>query len=331
MSLNGKFSFKDYRPKVLVTHKDTPEVAINLLREHCDLTICETTELQELLHKCKGMDGFFWATWAAHNRLTGEILDAAGPQLKSISTVSAGFDFVDLNEVKKRKIPLGYTPNVLNDAVADIAVGLAIAASRRFHEGRMKIESSEWENRLMWMLGQEFRNSTVGIVGFGGIGQTIAKRLSGFDVGEFLYCGHSKKPAGDKIGAKFVPFMELVEKSDFIFIICPLTSETRKMFNAAVFDKMKPTSVLVNVARGDVVDQEALYDALKNKKIFAAGLDVMSPEPLPPNHPLMSLPNCVITPHLGGATVRTRDEMAMVAAANVLAGLANKPMHSAAY
>jgi glyoxylate/hydroxypyruvate reductase len=284
-----------------------------------------------LLEKCNGVDALYWSTWAAHNRLTAEVLDAAGPQLKSIAVCSAGFDFVDLEEVKRRKIPLGYSRNILNDAVADIAVGLAIAASRRFHEGRQKIEGSAWEKRPQWLLGQEIRDSTVGIVGFGGIGQTIAKRLTGFDVGQFLYCGHNKKPEADKIGAKFVPFMELVEKSDFVFIICPLTSETRKMFNAEVFNKMKPTSVLVNVARGDVVDQEALYDALKNNKIFAAGLDVMTPEPLPSNHPLMTLPNCVITPHLGAATQRTRNDMAMVAAVNVLAGLADEPMKFPAY
>lgn len=327
------FVFKDpnWHPKVLVTHYDVPKVALNFLREFCHVTVCETTNLDELVEKCKGMDGIYWATWGAHNRLTAEILDAAGPQLKSISVCSAGFDFVDIEEVKRRKIPLGYTPTVLNDSAADIAVGLAIASSRHFDQGRMKIESSEWEKRPQWLLGQEIRDSTVGIVGFGGIGQTIAKRLSGFDVGQFLYCGHNKKPAGDKIGAKFVPFLELIETSDFIFITCPLTSETKNMFNAAVFDKMKPTSVLVNVARGDIVDQEALYDALKNNKIFAAGLDVMTPEPLPSDHPLMSLPNCVIIPHLGAATVRTRDDMAKVAAINVLAGLAEEPMHSPAY
>jgi len=313
----------------MITHHDVPEAAIKILQEKCDVTISKSTDTREdLLSKLRGMDGVFWGS---HDKLDAEALDAVGPQLKSLSTMSVGIDYVDLNEVKRRKIPLGYTPTVLNDAVADIGVGLAIAASRRFHEGRCKIEQSQWEKRAQWMGGQEIRDSTVGIVGFGGIGQTIAKRLSGFDVGQFLYCGHKKKPEADKFGAKFVPFLELVERSDFIFIICPLTEETRKMFNAAVFDKMKPTSVLVNIARGDIVDQEALYDALKTRKIFAAGLDVMTPEPLPADHPLMTLPNCVIIPHLGSATVRTRQDMAKVAAINVLAGLAEEPMLSAAY
>lgn len=142
------------------------------------------------------------------------------------------------------------------------------------------------------MLGVDIRGSTVGIVGFGGIGQTVAKRLSGFDVGQFLYCGHNKKPAADKIGAKFVTFDELIRQSDFVFIICPLTPETKHLFNAEVFSKMKSTSVLVNVARGPVVDQEALIEALKMNTILAAGLDVMYPEPIPANHPLLNLPNC---------------------------------------
>jgi glyoxylate/hydroxypyruvate reductase len=181
------------------------------------------------------------------------------------------------------------------------------------------------------LLGQEIRDSTVGIVGFGGIGSTIAKRLSGFDVKQFLYCGHNPKPQADNFSAKFVPFMELVRESDFIFIICPLTDETRKMFNAEVFDNMKKSSVLINIARGDIVDQEALYDALKCNKIFAAGIDVMTPEPLPADHKLLTLPNCFTTPHLGTATFRTRSDQCMLAAMNILCGLADEPMISPVY
>lgn len=132
-----KFDFGSWRPKVLVTHNDIPDAGLKLLREHCDVSICEELTREEVLEKIKGIDGLFWGTF---NSLDAGILDAAGPQLKAISTMTVGIDYVDLEEVKKRKIPLGYTPTVLNDAVADIAVGLAIAASRRFHEGRQKIE-----------------------------------------------------------------------------------------------------------------------------------------------------------------------------------------------
>lgn len=325
------FDFKGWRPKVLVTNNDVPHAGIELLEEHCDVTICQSTELGELLEKCKGVDGIFWSTWGAHNRLTAEVLDAAGPQLKSISTKSGGIDFVDLDELKRRNIPLGYTPFVNQESVAEMAVGLAIAASRRYREGRLRIDADRWEQRLQWMLGHELRDSTVGIVGFGGIGRTIAKRLSGFDVRQFVYSGRNVKPEAQAIGAKFVSFDELTAVSDFIFVSCPLTPETRQMFNRKVFARMKPTSVLINVARGDIIDQEALFEALKTKTIFAAGLDVTTPEPLPSNHPLLTLPNCTIVPHLGSETGKTRNDMAKAAAINVLAGLAGEEMLFSAY
>ena len=146
--------------------------------------------------------------------------------------------------------------------------------------------------RPQWMLGMEIKGSTVGIVGLGGIGQSIVKRLSGFEVSRFIYTGHGEKSEAAQIGAKFVSFDELLMESDFIFIACPLTSETNHMFNSEAFNKMKSTAVLVNIARGAIVDQDALIDALKNRKILGAGLDVMYPEPLAPNHPLLRLPNC---------------------------------------
>ncbi|CRL01017.1 CLUMA_CG014244, isoform A [Clunio marinus] len=322
-----KFDFKGWRPKVLVQCWDCPEAALNVLHEYCDVTICDTIEREETLSKCKGMDGIFWV----YSKLDKEILDTIGPQLKAVSTFSIGIDHIDVNELKRRKIPLGNTQNVLTDTAADIAMGLLISTSRRFLEGRQKLEAGEWQLKLQWNLGFDIKGSTVGIVGFGAIGQTVAKRLTGFDVGELLYCGHNKKPEADKFNAKFVTFDELIEKSDFVFIICPSTTETRKMFNAEVFGRMKPTSVLINVARGDVVDQEALYDALKNKKIFAAGIDVMTPEPLPSDHPLLTIPNCTITPHLGSATVGTRDLMAKLVVTNLLAALNDEQMPSPAY
>jgi glyoxylate/hydroxypyruvate reductase len=315
----------NWRPKVLVTHKDFAEIGMKILAEKCDLSVCETLDRDEILTKSKGMDGIVWTT---HSKLNAEACDAAGPQLKVVSTMSVGLDFVDLPELKRRNIQLGFTPHVLNDSVADIGIGLAIAASRRFLEGRRRIENSTWQSTLKFLLGHQLKNSTVGLVGFGGIGQAIARRLRGFEVAKILYCGHTEKPEAIKFNADFVPFFDLIERSDFVFIICPLTTETRSMFNADVFNRMKTTSVLINIARGDIIDQKALYEALKSNKIFAAGIDVMCPEPLPSDHPLMSLENCVITPHLGAASVTTRNDMAVVAAYNVLAGLSGEKLHS---
>lgn len=147
------------------------------------------------MDKIKGVDGILWAT---HERLDAEALDVAGPQLKVISTKSAGLDYVDMDELRKRGIPLGHTPGVLSDAVADLAIGLMISAARRFHEGFLKIEKDQWElGHPLWMLGQDIKGSTVGIVGLGGIGQAICKRLQGFEVGKILYTGHKEKNEGN--------------------------------------------------------------------------------------------------------------------------------------
>lgn len=235
------------------------------------------------------MDGILVAT---HIKVDAEFFDAAGPQLKAISTKSAGIDYVDLAEVKKRNVLLGSTPIVLNNAVADIAVGLLVAAARRFHEGRSMIERNQWDRSSpSWLLGQDFRDSTVGIVGLGGIGQEIVHRLKGFRIGRFVYSGHTRKPEGDELGAHFVSFDELLTTSDFVVVACPLTEETRHMFDEPAFAKMKRTSVFVNIARGDIVVQDALIAALRNGTIFSAGLDVMTPEPLPVDHPLLQLDN----------------------------------------
>lgn len=278
-----------WRPKILVTHTRLPEEALNYLRQKCEVTFAKSNERSDILKKVKGVDGILWASL---DKLNAEVLDAAGPQLKSISVKSAGLDYVDVAEIKRRNIPLGFTPILPSEPTGELAIGLALAAARRFHEGRVNMQLNRWEDQPQTFLGLEIRSSIIGIVGFGGSGQAIAKDIAGFCPRSIIYSGHSEKPEAGKLNAKFVTFEELIEKSDFIFISCPSTSETKHLFNADVFAKMKPTSVLVNVARGDIVDQEALYDALKTNKIFAAGLDVTSPEPLLADHPLMTLPNC---------------------------------------
>uniref|UniRef100_A0AAG5DVD3 Glyoxylate reductase/hydroxypyruvate reductase n=1 Tax=Anopheles atroparvus TaxID=41427 RepID=A0AAG5DVD3_ANOAO len=315
------------RPVVLVTNKETPLKGINKLKLKCDVIFPQNhpASREEILELAGQVDGIMWV---GHMLLNGEVLDRGGSRLKAISTMSAGMDYVDTEEFKRRKFPLGYTPIVLNDAVADSAIGLMIAAGRRFHEGRLAIDQSQWKGSPQWMLGQDIKGSTVGIIGLGGIGQTIARRLKGFEIGQLLYTGRRPKPEAEALGAKLVPQDELLQESDYIFIAVPLTNETFHLINASALGKMKPTAVLVNVARGDIVDQKALVAALKNGTIFAAGLDVMTPEPLPADDELLTLPNAVVIPHLGSATVQTRDNMAEIAALNVLAGIAGSPMFS---
>ncbi|XP_026669316.1 glyoxylate reductase/hydroxypyruvate reductase-like, partial [Ceratina calcarata] len=292
----------------------------------CDVTIIQAPSVtqDDVLQAVPGHDALFLAN---HVNVNSYFLDRiVGSSLKVISTMSAGYDYLDVPEIKRRGIRVGHTPMVLSSAVAEIAVLLALATARRAHEGRLKIEQGQWEVRNQFLLGYELRGSTVGIIGLGNIGQTIVKRLKGFEVARFLYTGHSRKKAGDELGADFVSLDDLLTQSDFVIIAAPLTNETRGMFNESTFNKMKSTSILVNVARGQIVKTDDLIKALKSNKIFAAGLDVMDPEPLPADHELLKLPNAVIIPHLGSATLRTRSDMSLTAAQNILNGLEGKPL-----
>uniref|UniRef100_A0A4Y0BPR8 Glyoxylate reductase/hydroxypyruvate reductase n=1 Tax=Anopheles funestus TaxID=62324 RepID=A0A4Y0BPR8_ANOFN len=318
-SLLEQHNFGAHRPKLAVTCSDIPSRYIDLLKQKCDVIVSHGTNRSDILRTISGAEGILWLT---ADRLDSEALDAVGHQLKVVSTMTSGMDYVEADEFNKRGIALGHTPKVVNDPVADIAIGLMLAAARRFHEGRLKIASGQWEMRPQWMLGQDVPGSTIGIVGFGGIGQTILKRLKGFDIGRCLYTGRNRKPEGDQAGASYVDLTTLLRESDFVFIACPLTEQTTKMFNRETFALMKPSSVLINVARGGIVDQVALIEALKNGTIFAAGLDVMTPEPLDTNDPLLSLPNCVVVPHLGTATKQSLLDMFTITAHNVLSVLA---------
>ncbi|XP_014474200.1 PREDICTED: glyoxylate reductase/hydroxypyruvate reductase-like [Dinoponera quadriceps] len=310
-------------PRVLVTSNDAPAPGIDLLRTKCDVTIVPTavSAREQVLQALPGHDAVFLVHYYNVN---SEFLDVAGPNLKVVSTMSAGYDHLDLPEIKRRGIKVGHTPGVLSATVAEVAVLLMLSAARRAHEGRLKLEQGQVEYRPQWLLGQDLQGSTVGIFGLGNIGQAIVKRLMGFEVGRFIYTGHSRKKAGDELGATFVSLDELLEQSDFLVVAAPLNNETRGLFNDNAFNKMKSTAVFVNIARGQIVKTDSLVRALRNKKIFAAGLDVTDPEPLPLDHELLKLPNVEILPHLGSSTLKTHNKMSIIAAQNILNGLEGK-------
>lgn len=280
--------------RVVVTHPEVPEAGLKMLtaNEAVEVIILEDVPSvrANILKKIKDADGIFWAD---HQALNAEVIEAAGSNLKAVSTMTAGLDHVDVEEFKRRKLPLGHTPEVLNDAVADVAIGLMISAARRFHEGRTLIESGRWENQhLQWMLGNDVKGSVVGFFGFGHIGQTIAKRLKGFDIGRIVYCTRNKiSNESDFSKADHVSFDQMLNESDIIFVACGLTNETKNKFDEAAFSKMKKNCVFVNIARGGIVVQSALYNALEKKLISAAGLDVCVPEPIPKDDPILKLPN----------------------------------------
>ena len=176
------------------------------------------------------------------------------------------------------------------------------------------------------MCGKSLSHSTVGIVGLGRIGTAVAKRLKPFGVCKLLYCGSDMKTTTNEFGAVKVSFDTLLRDSDFVIVTCALTKENEGMFNAEAFNKMKDSGILINTSRGGLVNQRDLYEALKQKKIAAAGLDVTTPEPLPTTDPLLTLPNCVVLPHIGSATVETRTTMAEICAQNIIAALSNEKM-----
>lgn len=259
------------------------------------------------------------------DRIDTELLEVAGDSLKTVSTYSVGFDHIDIEECKRRNITVSNTPGVLTQTTAELAFSIMLSASRRIPEGMHAVRSGEWKTwKPQWLLGRDIAESTVGVVGMGRIGMAFAKMCRGFNPARILYTARSRKTEAEtEIGGvvEHVDFDTLLKESDFVSVHCPLTPETYRLFNAASFGKMKSSAVFVNTSRGSVVDQEALYDALVNKQIFAAALDVTEPEPLPADNPLLTLDNCIVVPHIGSASVTTRRRMAYIAAHNLTAAL----------
>ncbi len=270
---------------------------------------------EELLEKVRGVDGLLCTLT---EKVDAELMDAAGSQLKIISSMSVGVDHIDIAFATARGIPIGNTPGVLTDATADMAFALLLSAARRVMEGEKYIRAGKWKTwHPQLLLGADLVGATLGIVGFGRIGQAVAKRAQGFDMRVIFY-----DPTAHPVhGAQSVDLDTLLHESDFVSLHVPLTPNTKRMVNADFLSRMKPNAILVNTARGGVVDQAALYDALKSNQIFAAALDVTDPEPLPMDNPLLTLENCLIVPHLGSASQRTRDLMSLLAAENLIAGL----------
>jgi lactate dehydrogenase-like 2-hydroxyacid dehydrogenase len=253
------------------------------------------------------------------DRIDGAVMDAAGSGLRVISNFAVGVDNIDLAAATRRGIPVGHTPGILTDATADLTWALLLGAARRIVEGDRYVRAGLWQTwEPQLLLGAELSGATLGLVGMGRIGQAVARRAQGFAM-QVLYS--SRGPAVQEHGATRVDFRELLAESDFVSIHAPLTTETLHLFDAAAFAQMKPGAILVNTARGPLVDSDALYDALASGRLAAAALDVTEPEPLPANHRLLNHERCLVVPHLGSATSATRDRMATMAAENLLAGI----------
>lgn len=315
------------RPRVLVTRR-IPEAGLDLVRAACDVDLWED-ELppprDELLRRVAGVDGLLSLLT---DKVDDELLDAAGPQLKVVSNFAVGYDNIDLAACARRGIPVGNTPGVLTAATADIAFALLMSVARRLPEGYDYVRQDRWKTwGPLLLLGKDLAGATLGIIGFGRIGQEVAKRARGFSM-RVIYHDRARVSAEQEAatGGSMVSLDELLAQSDFISLHTDLNASTRGLIGREALAKMKRGAVLINTSRGPVVDQEALYDALKSGQLFGAGLDVTDPEPLRADHPLLSLPNCLIVPHIASATVDTRDAMARKAANNLLAGLRGDPL-----
>jgi lactate dehydrogenase-like 2-hydroxyacid dehydrogenase len=308
------------RPKVFVA-RVIPDAGLNLVEASCDVDLW-TGELPpsraELLARVRGVDGLLSLLT---DRIDGIVMDAAGPGLKVISNHAVGFDNIDVAGATARGIPVGNTPGILTDATADFAFALLLAAARRVAEGERFVRAGRWRT---WgpslLLGPDVHGATLGLVGFGRIGQAVARRAAGFAM-RVLF--HDPSQLGPVAGVPGMPvdLATLLAESDFVSLHVPLTPQTRGLICRETLGRMKPTAILINTARGSVVDPDALYEALAERRLFAAALDVTDPEPLPLDSPLLALDNCLIVPHIASASVATRAKMSLMAAQNLLAGL----------
>ena len=314
------------RPKVLVTRRMDQD-ALDMIAGETDLEVWpeEGPPSPEVLRSLvRDVEGVLTNIM---DRVDAPLLEAA-PHLKVVSHLAVGVDSVDVGAVTGKGIPLGYTPGVLSRATADLAFAILLAAARRVLEADRWVREGGWKlaHHPAYWLGADVSDATIGIVGLGNIGLEMAKRAHGFDM-RILYNSRTRKPQEEaRYGIEYVDLPALLARSDFVCLHVPLTPDTRYLIGEAELRAMKPTAILVNAARGPVVDGQALYRALTEDWIAGAALDVTYPEPIPADDPLLKLGNLVITPHIGSAARGSRKAMCVLAARNLLAGVKGEPL-----
>lgn len=308
------------KPKVFVTRL-IPEEGLAMIRDLTEMQVWEEElppSYPVLLDKVRGVQGLLSLLT---DRIDAALMDS-NPQLKVISNCAVGYDNIDIPAATARGIPVGNTPGVLTDTTADFAFALLMASARRIQEAIDHVRAGNWKT---WgpklLLGHDVHGATLGIIGFGRIGQGMAKRASGFGMRILYYDVNPRPDLEQSMGVTYADLDTLYRESDFITVHTDLNDKTRHMLNASAFAKMKRNAIVINTARGPIVDPKALYDALKAGKIGGAALDVTEPEPIPTDDPLLTLSNCLIVPHIASASIATRGKMAQMAAANLIAGL----------
>jgi glyoxylate reductase len=313
------------KPRVYVTRL-IPDQGLDLIRDVCDATIWQE-ELPPardvILRETRDCDGL---VSLLTDRVDGELLDAC-PKLRVVSNMAVGFDNIDVPAATARGVLAGNTPGVLTETTADFAFALLMAAARRIVEGADYVRAGKWRTwGPMLLMGADIHHATLGLVGLGRIGMEMAKRAQGFDMRVMYFDVFRREDVERSMGLAYAPLDDVLAQADFVSVHTPLTDETRHLMNRERFARMKPSGILINTSRGPVVETDALVEALTTGQIAYAALDVTDPEPLPADHPLVALPNCLVVPHIASASAVTRGKMAEIAARNLIAGLNGQPL-----
>ncbi|OLS41050.1 D-glycerate dehydrogenase [Bacillus sp. MRMR6] len=309
------------KPKIYITRK-LPDEIVAMLEEYCRVTMWQEegqpVPYEILEREIESVDALFCLLT---DRIDAKLIDKA-KILKVISTMAVGYNHIDIQAATDQKIIVTNTPGVLTETTADLTFALLMAASRRLVEASDFLRKGQWKTwSPMQLSGQDIFGATLGIIGFGNIGQAVARRANGFNMNVIYYNRSRKEEAEKELGATYKDLETLLTESDFVCLLTPFTKETKHLIDRNEIALMKKTAILINTSRGEVVNEEALFDALKNEQIWAAGLDVFQQEPVPLQHPLLTLPNVVTLPHIGSASVKTRLAMARLAAQQLIEGL----------
>jgi len=292
-----------------------------MVADTCDVYIWDLTEDDPNLPIIEGFIVY------GHPIVPGSLMDKM-PKLRCLSNFGVGVDHIHLEDAQARGLPVGYTPGFVDGATADMAFTLLMAIARNLVPGWLHARGPDYlvyDGNILH--GHEVYGSTLGIIGMGRVGRVVARRASGFDM-KVLYHNRNPSPYADELNASYRTLEELLEEADFVVLTVPMSPETRHLISTAQLARMKATAYLINVARGGVVDHQALLDALQRNLIGGAAMDVTEPEPLPRDHPLLQQDNCLILPHLGSATFQTRYQMSRRTVDNLLAALRNEEMLS---
>ncbi len=312
------------KPSVYITRK-LPEDVLVALREKYDVDMWEHEDIPVSSEVLKEKARTASALLSMLSDPINEELMESADSLKVVANLAVGFDNIDIKEATNRGIAVCNTPDVLTETTADLTFSLMLATARRIVEADQYVREGKWKSWSPLLLaGADIHHKTIGIVGMGSIGSAVARRAKGFNM-DILYHNRSRKPEVEKeLGATYKSFDDLIAQSDFIVCLAPLTPETKGMFQKEQFEKMKNSAIFINVGRGPIVNEQALYEALVSGDIAAAGLDVFEKEPIDETHPLLSLSNVVALPHIGSSSVETRKIMMKLCIDNIKAVLEGK-------